>query len=81
MQFIVGNEEVKIMAHMALIAARSKYLQTKVRHSKVARDDHLEKLFGTAKVPFSDIPPLEVCDLYIWTLIIEFRLGLCFYPF
>lgn len=62
LQFIVGNDEVKIMAHMALTAARSKYLQTKVRHAKAARDDHLEKLFGTAKVPFSDIPSLEVCE-------------------
>lgn len=58
--FLVGPEEVKILAHLALVAARSKYLRNKIRQAKEARDRHLESLFGTAKVPFSDIPLLEV---------------------
>ncbi|KAK5643249.1 hypothetical protein RI129_007094 [Pyrocoelia pectoralis] len=59
-QFIVGAEEIKIMAHISLVAARSLYLRNKVRQAKESRDRHLEKLFGTSKVPFTDIPLLEV---------------------
>lgn len=64
-QFMVGQDETKIMAHLALIAARSKYLQNKVRQAKAARDEHLERVFGTSKVPFSEIPPLEVSTITI----------------
>ncbi|KAF2894638.1 hypothetical protein ILUMI_11536 [Ignelater luminosus] len=59
-QFVVGTEEVKILAHIALVAARSLYLRNKVRQAKEARDKHLEKLFGTTKVQFTDIPFVEV---------------------
>lgn len=59
-QFVVGPDEVKILGHLALVAARSAYLRNKIRESKEARDLHLERLFGTVKVPFSDIPLLEV---------------------
>lgn len=59
-QFLVGSDEVRIPAHLALVAARSAYLRNKIRKSKENRDLHLITLFGTVKVPFSDIPPLEV---------------------
>lgn len=42
------------------MAARSQFLRNKIRLAKEARDLHLEQLFGTTKVPFSDIPLLEV---------------------
>ncbi|XP_018565160.1 leucine-zipper-like transcriptional regulator 1 [Anoplophora glabripennis] len=59
-QFLVGPEEEKILGHLALVAARSAYLRNKIRQAKENRDKHLERLFGTSKVPFSDIPLLEV---------------------
>lgn len=59
-QFFVGAEEVRILAHLAIVAARSQYLRNKIRLAKEARDKHLERLFGTTKVPFNDIPLLEV---------------------
>lgn len=58
--FVVGSEEVTILGHLALVAARSQYLHTKIRAAKEARDKHLEQLFGTTKVPFTDIPLLKV---------------------
>lgn len=60
LQFLVGAEEIKVLAHLALVAARSNYLRTKIRQAKENRDKHLEKLFGTTKVPFTHIPLLEV---------------------
>lgn len=47
-QFIVGPEEVKIMAHIAFVAARSKYLRTKILAARDARQQQMEKVFGTA---------------------------------
>lgn len=58
--FLVGEEETKITAHLPLVAARSKYLRNRIRVAKEARDRHLMELFGTLKVPFNDIPLLEV---------------------
>lgn len=76
-KFLVGEEEKKILGHLALVAARSAYLRNKIRQAKENRDKHLERLFGncdvfeqlqhfkelflgTSKVPFTDIPLLEV---------------------
>lgn len=59
-QFFVGPEEVKILAHLALVAARSQYLRNKIRQAIEARNSHLERLFGTTDVSFSDLPLLEV---------------------
>ncbi|XP_021921772.1 leucine-zipper-like transcriptional regulator 1 isoform X2 [Zootermopsis nevadensis] len=59
-EFVVGVEEVKIPAHLAMIAARSQFLRSRIRQAREARDKHLEKLFGTTEVPFKDLPLLEV---------------------
>lgn len=59
-QFIVGPEEQKITGHVALVAARSGYLRKLIRQAKENRDKHLERLFGTCNVPFTDIPLIEV---------------------
>ncbi|XP_060530109.1 leucine-zipper-like transcriptional regulator 1 [Cylas formicarius] len=60
-KFVVGEDEERVLGHVALVAARSAYLRDKIRQAKESRDKHLKKLFGTAKVPFTDIPLLEVC--------------------
>ncbi|XP_037815863.1 leucine-zipper-like transcriptional regulator 1 homolog [Lucilia sericata] len=46
-QFIVGPEETKIMAHIAFVAARSKYLRTKILAARDARQQQMEKVFGS----------------------------------
>ncbi|XP_067636209.1 leucine-zipper-like transcriptional regulator 1 homolog [Eurosta solidaginis] len=45
-QFIVGPEEVKILAHIAFVAARSKHLRTKILAAREARQQQMEKVFG-----------------------------------
>ncbi|KAK9739298.1 BTB/POZ domain [Popillia japonica] len=59
-EFVVGAEEVKIPAHLSLVSARSLYLRNKIRVGKHARDEHLERLFGTTKVSFKDVPLVAV---------------------
>ncbi|XP_046453722.1 leucine-zipper-like transcriptional regulator 1 [Daphnia pulex] len=61
-EFVVGPDEnpVRIPAHVALVAARSQWLRTRIRQAKEARDKHLEKVFGSSFVPFKDLPLLEV---------------------
>lgn len=84
--FIVGPDEVKIPAHIAMIAARSEYLKAKIQSAKESRNLHFEKLFGTTDVQFSaELPQLEVklptvqSDAfemvlsYIYTDIIDFK--------
>jgi leucine-zipper-like transcriptional regulator 1 len=84
--FIVGNEETKIPAHIAIIAARSVYLKSKILIAKESRNQHFEKLFGTAEVQFNaELPQLEVklpniesdafemVLFYIYTDIIDFK--------
>lgn len=56
----MGAEEVKIPAHLSLVSARSLYLRNKIRDGKRTRDEHLERLFGTTKVPFKDVPLVAV---------------------
>lgn len=59
--FIVGPEETKIPAHIALIAARSQFLKSKISIAKESRNIHFEKLFGTTDVQFNaELPQLEV---------------------
>lgn len=58
--FEVGADEVKITGHLALVSARSRYLRKKILDSKLKRDAHLERLFGTALVPFKDVPLVSV---------------------
>lgn len=59
-QFIVGPDETKIPAHIAIIVARSQYLRSKILAARDARNIHFEKLFGTTEVPFAESPLLEV---------------------
>ena len=42
--FIVGPDETKIPAHIAIIAARSHYLKTKIIAAKESRNQHFEKV-------------------------------------
>jgi hypothetical protein len=46
-EFVVGNEEVKIPAHLAMVAARSQVLRNRIRQAREARDKHLEKVSAT----------------------------------
>lgn len=60
MKFLLGPEEDVILGHIALVAARSGYLRNIIRQAKENRDLQLETLFGTSKVPLTDIPLVEV---------------------
>lgn len=84
--FIVGPDETKIPAHIAIIAARSQHLKSKILMAKESRNEHFEKLFGTTEVQFSaELPQLEVklpeiqpeafemVLFYIYTDIIDFK--------
>lgn len=84
--FIVGPDETKIPAHIAIVAARSLHLKTKIISAKESRNNHFEKLFGTTEVQFNaELPQLEVklpaispeafdrVLYYIYTDIIEFK--------
>ncbi|KAK7794508.1 hypothetical protein R5R35_004725 [Gryllus longicercus] len=59
-QFVVGLEEARISAHVAIVAARSQWLRTRIKQALDARDRHLEKVFGTTKVAFKEVPLPEV---------------------
>ncbi|XP_054279790.1 leucine-zipper-like transcriptional regulator 1 [Macrosteles quadrilineatus] len=59
-EFLLGPDEVKIPAHVAVVAARSQWLRHRIQQAQETRDKHLETLFGTTQVPFKDIPLLEV---------------------
>lgn len=57
--FLVGEEETRIPAHSALVAARSQFLRTRVRQALEVRDKMLEKVhiltdkyFGLLKAAF-----------------------------
>lgn len=58
-EFIVGELETKIPAHIAMVAARSQFLRARIRQAREKRDKHLEQVFSTVDVPIK-IPPLEV---------------------
>ncbi|EZA52806.1 hypothetical protein DMN91_008863 [Ooceraea biroi] len=59
-EFIVGEPETKILAHVAMVAARSEYLRSRIRQACEKRSKHLEEKFGTSDVPVKDVPLLEV---------------------
>lgn len=84
--FIVGPDETKIPAHIAIVAARSQHLKSKILTAKESRNLHFEKLFGTTEVQFNaELPQLEVklpkirpeafemVLYYIYTDIIDFK--------
>ncbi|XP_065333126.1 leucine-zipper-like transcriptional regulator 1 isoform X1 [Cloeon dipterum] len=60
LKFIVGPEEEAVLAHTALVVARSQCLRARVRHAKDSRERHLEEVYGTTTVPLQDLPLLEV---------------------
>lgn len=59
-EFIVGEEEIKISAHLAIVAARSQWLRTKICQAKDLRDKQAEKTNGGTPVPTKDLPLVEV---------------------
>jgi hypothetical protein len=46
-EFVVGSEEVKIRANVAMVAARSQFLRNRIRQARETRDKHLEKVSAT----------------------------------
>lgn len=45
--FLVGKDQKFIMAHVAIVAARSAYLREKIRQARVAPETHdIDKLFA-----------------------------------
>lgn len=59
-EFIVGESETKILAHVAIVAARSEFLRSRIRQACEKRNKQLEKEFGSLDVPAKDMPSLEV---------------------
>ncbi|XP_014218455.1 leucine-zipper-like transcriptional regulator 1 [Copidosoma floridanum] len=59
-EFIVGEEETKIPAHVAMVAARSKFLRQHIRDAKDKRDRKLKKERGNEVIKSKDLPLLEV---------------------
>ncbi|XP_058802388.1 leucine-zipper-like transcriptional regulator 1 isoform X2 [Phymastichus coffea] len=59
-EFIVGDNQTKIPAHIAMVSARSKFLRQRIREAKHKQREHLEKKFGNDKVPTKDLPMLQV---------------------
>lgn len=49
-QFVVGAEETRILAHIAFVAARSKYLRNKILSAREALQHQMEKLYGVGQV-------------------------------
>jgi len=66
--FLVGDTEERVPAHIAMVAARSAWLRARIREARHARARHIEKLFGGAeegrpggrRPPEHDCPVLEV---------------------
>jgi len=59
--FLVGDAETVVPAHIAMVAARSDWLRSRVREAKSSRDAHLSKLFEADSRPTQrDCPVLEV---------------------
>lgn len=56
-EFVVGPDEnpVRIPAHVALVAARSQWLRTRIRQAKEARDKHLEKVINIINIFFGNL--------------------------
>ncbi|XP_076681889.1 leucine zipper like transcription regulator 1 isoform X2 [Andrena cerasifolii] len=59
-EFVVGDMETKIPAHIAMVAARSQFLRALIRQAREKREKHLEEVLGTTDVPAKDLPLLEV---------------------
>lgn len=59
-EFIVGESETKIPAHIAIVVARSQFLRARIRQARERRERHCEDVFGTVEAPVKDLPLLEV---------------------
>uniref|UniRef100_A0A8D8YQK1 Leucine-zipper-like transcriptional regulator 1 n=1 Tax=Cacopsylla melanoneura TaxID=428564 RepID=A0A8D8YQK1_9HEMI len=59
-EFKVGKNETRFLAHIAIVGARSKVLRAKILEAIGARDKHLDELFGTVRVPPNCMPPVVV---------------------
>lgn len=64
-EFVVGPDEnsMRIPAHVALVAARSQWLRTRIRQAKEARDKHLEKVKAEDLCYKIDISYKSIIDL------------------
>ncbi|XP_022913249.1 leucine-zipper-like transcriptional regulator 1 homolog [Onthophagus taurus] len=57
-QFVVGTDEVKILAHLPMVAARSQYLRNKVRKAKENHGKYnKDEVLPTVIVPLLDANP------------------------
>ncbi|XP_011865569.1 PREDICTED: leucine-zipper-like transcriptional regulator 1 isoform X2 [Vollenhovia emeryi] len=56
-EFIVGELETKIPAHIAMVAARSQFLRARIRQAREKLDKYMEQL---PKESSNKVPPLEV---------------------
>ncbi|CAB0044613.1 unnamed protein product [Trichogramma brassicae] len=54
------KEETKIPAHIAMVAARSKFLRQRISRAIERRKERLEELHGTANLPAKEVPILQV---------------------
>lgn len=59
-EFVIGESETKILAHVAIVAARSEYLRSRIRQACEKRNKELEKELGTMDEHVKDAPLLEV---------------------
>lgn len=64
-EFVVGEGETKIPAHIAMVAARSQFLRARIRQAHEKREKYLEEVLGSADVPVKDLPLLEVFFEYV----------------
>jgi hypothetical protein len=57
-EFIIGKNETTIRAHIAMVAARSKFLRQRIRQAKEKRMEQLK--FGTSDHSVKNLPILMV---------------------
>ena len=60
--FLVGEKEVCVPAHIAMVAARSAWLRSRIKEARQVRTRHIDKLFRETegRPPEQDCPVLEV---------------------
>ncbi|XP_053997086.1 leucine-zipper-like transcriptional regulator 1 [Hylaeus anthracinus] len=61
-EFVVGDLESRIPAHIALVAARSKFLRACIIRAREKREKHLEDVLGTTDVPTKDLLEVRLRD-------------------
>ncbi|CAK9800483.1 Leucine-zipper-like transcriptional regulator 1 [Anthophora quadrimaculata] len=54
-EFIVGESETKIPAHIAMVAARSQFLRARIRQAREKRDKYLEQVIVTGDMPLLEV--------------------------